>query len=233
MLRAMPKTSLGKPKVGECRITRKSGITYVYERTPQYSRKLHKTVTLSTRLLGKILPGTTEVVATRPRGAKGCRLQGAGARRVHVGLTSILEWAGRESGIDADLRSSLRAGEAEKVLSIARYWLGTGGHALTRMEGWQLTHELPYAFGVSEDVCGDLFKSLGTNEEGIQRYFLARSSRLSAKPVIAYDSTTISLYSTNQLEARRGFDKEHDGRNAIKLLTLYSVKDEEPIAFAK
>lgn len=136
-------------------------------------------------------------------------------------------------GIDADLRSSLRAGEAEKVLSIARYWLGTGGHALTRMEGWQLTHELPYAFGVSEDVCGDLFKSLGTNEEGIQRYFLARSSRLSAKPVIAYDSTTISLYSTNQLEARRGFDKEHDGRNAIKLLTLYSVKDEEPIAFAK
>lgn len=161
----MPKTSLGKPKVGECRITRKGGITYVYERTTQYSRKLHKTVTLSTRLLGKILPGTTEVVATRPRGAKGCRLQGAGARRVHVGLTSILEWAGRESGIDADLRSSLRAGEAEKVLSIARYWLGTGGHALTRMEGWQLTHELPYAFGVSEDVCGDLFKSLGTNEE--------------------------------------------------------------------
>ena len=85
---------------------------------------------------------------------------------------------------------------------------------------------MPYAFGVSEDVCGDLFKSLGTNEEGIQRYFLARSSRLSAKPVIAYDST-------NQLEARRGFDKEHEGLNAIKLLTLYSVKDEEPIAFAK
>lgn len=150
----MPKTSLGKPKVGECRITRKSGITYVYERTTQYSRKLHKTVTLSTRLLGKILPGTTEVVATRPRGAKGCRLQGAGARRVHVGLTSILEWAGRESGIDADLRSSLRAGEAEKVLSIARYWLGTGGHALTRMEGWQLTHELPYAFGVTRTSAG-------------------------------------------------------------------------------
>lgn len=50
----MPKTSLGKPKVGECRITRKSGITYVYERTTQYSRKLYKTVTLSTRLLGKI-----------------------------------------------------------------------------------------------------------------------------------------------------------------------------------
>lgn len=229
----MPKSSSEKTHVSECRITRKSGITYVYERLTQYSKELKRTVTLSTRLLGKILPGATEMVATRPRGAKGYRCQTGGTRRIHVGLTNILEWAGRESGIDADVQSSLRAGEAEKILSVARFWLATDGNALPRLEGWQLTHEPPYTFGISEDVYGELFKSVGINEDAIQRYFRARSSRLSVKPVIAYDSTTISSYSVNQLEARRGFNKDRDGLNTVKLLTLYSVKDEEPVAFAK
>ena len=62
---------------------------------------------------------------------------------------------------------------------------------------------------------------------------MARAGRLSTRPVIAYDSTTISTYSQNQHEARCGFNKEGDGLNAVKLLTLYSVKDEEPIAYAK
>jgi hypothetical protein len=47
-------------------------------------------------------------------------------------------------------------------------------------------------------VYGDLFKSLGCNEDGIQRYFQARAARLNKKAVIAYDSTTISTYSVNQ-----------------------------------
>jgi len=51
--------------------------------------------------------------------------------------------------------------------------------------------------------------------------------------VLAFDSTTISTYSENQSEARRGFNKDGDGLNTIKLLTLYSVKDREPLAFAK
>ncbi|MDD3153498.1 MAG: hypothetical protein PHS41_01415 [Victivallaceae bacterium] len=51
--------------------------------------------------------------------------------------------------------------------------------------------------------------------------------------MIALDSTTVSTYSENQREARQGFNKDRDGLPAIKLLTLYSVKDREPIAFAK
>ena len=87
----------GKPHVGENRITRKNGITYVYERTTQYNPETRKTMTTSTRLIGKILPGETEVVATRRRKPNGCRkAEGLSARR-HVGLTDILEWAGRES----------------------------------------------------------------------------------------------------------------------------------------
>ena len=51
--------------------------------------------------------------------------------------------------------------------------------------------------------------------------------------MLAFDSTTISTYSENQSDARGGFNKDGDGLNTIKLLTLYSVKDREPLAFAK
>jgi transposase len=65
------------------------------------------------------------------------------------------------------------------------------------------------------------------------KYFSSRAARLDKSPVLAFDSTTISTYSENQSEARRGFNKDGDGLNTIKLLTLYSVKDREPLAFAK
>lgn len=223
----------GKSHTGENRITRKNGTTYVYERTTKYNPETRKTMTTSTRLIGKIMPGETEMVATRHRKPNGCRRDETIATRRHVGLTDILEWAGRESHIDQDVKGSFSPGDAAKILSIARYWLGTDGNTLPRLESWQLMHELPYPYGISEDVYGELFNSLGCNEGGIQGYFQSRACRLSTKPVIAYDSTTISTYSQNQHEARRGFNKERDGLDTIKLLTLYSVKDEEPIAYAK
>ena len=223
----------GKVHVGENRITRKNGITYVYERTTRYDQKSRKTLTISTRLVGKIMHGETKMIPTRHRKPNGFRKAGVLAVRRHVGLTDILEWAGRESCIDQDLEESFSAGDAAKIQSIARYWLGTDGSTLPRLEGWQLMHELPYPHGISEDVYGELFKTLGCNEGGIQGFFMARAGRLSTMPVIAYDSTTISTYSRNQHEARRGFNKARDGLDTIKLLTLYSVKDEEPIAFAK
>lgn len=220
----------GKEHVGECRITRKSGITYVYERITRYDQESRKTVTVSSRLKGKILPGETEMVPTRPKKPKGT---GRFTVKGHVGLVELLKWAGKASGVEADLRGCFDAGDSDKVLSLAWYWLGTDGGALSRLEGWQLTHPLPYGESISEDVYSDLFKSLGLNEDGIQRFFSARAGRLSPRPVIAYDSTAVSTYSLNQSEVRRGFYKEHDGLDTIKLLTLYSVRDAAPIAFVK
>ncbi len=119
------------------------------------------------------------------------------------------------------------------MLSIARYWIGSGGNTLPRLESWQVMHPLPYGEGITEDVYGKLFKDVGRNEEGVQCYFSARAARLGESPVLAFDSTIISTYSENQSEARQGFNKDEDGLNTIKLLTLYSVKSREPIAFAK
>jgi len=76
----------------------------------------------------------------------------------------------------------------------------------------------------TEDVYGKLFKDVGRNEGDVQRYFSARAERLGKSPALAFYSTTVSTYSENQSEARRGFNKDSNGLNTIKLLTLYSVK---------
>ena len=50
----------GKQHVGIRRDTRPNGDVYVYERVTGYDAKTQKTKTISTRLLGKILAGTTK-----------------------------------------------------------------------------------------------------------------------------------------------------------------------------
>lgn len=227
----MPRQYSGKIHVSIRHEKRKNGDIYVLERTTQYDREKKLTRTLKTRLLGKIPAGETEMVGTRAKKPNG--FNKTASARQHCGMTDILEWVGRESGIDEDVRSCFSPGDADKMISIARYWLATEGNTLPRLEGWQITHSLPYSHGISEDVYGELFKNLGYQEERIQKYFYCRAGRLSRAPVIAYDSTTISTYSECQNEARHGFNKEHDGLPTIKLLTLYSIKDSEPIAFAK
>lgn len=228
----MAKPITGKTHVGERREKRPNGDIYVYERITAYDEKNRKTYTLSQRLKGKIKAGTQEIVPTRPKKRNGER-GGIDTTRQHTGLTDILEWVGKVSGIDDDVRASFSEGDAEKMLSIARYWIGSGGNTLPRLESWQVMHPLPYREAITEDVYGKLFKDVGRNEEGVQSYFSARAARLGESAVVAFDSTTISTYSENQSEARRGFNKDGNGLNTIKLLTLYAVQACEPIAFSK
>lgn len=229
----MRKRITGKTHVGERRERRPNGDIYIYERITAYNEKTHQSYTLSQKLKGKIKSGTQEMAPTRPKKLKGEKREVIGAQRMHTGLTDILEWVGNTSGIDADVRSSFSDGDAAKILSIVRYWIGTGGNTLPRLESWQVMHPLPYREAMTENVYGDLFKAIGRTEESVQRYFSFRAAHLNKSPVLAFDSTTISTYSENQSDARRGFNKDGNGLNTIKLLTLYSVKDREPMAFAK
>lgn len=224
-----------KTHVGRRVQRQKNGDVYVLERTTKYDPVTKKTRTIAQRLIGKIPAGGTEMVPTRPkRPAAKEPAKDVRSVRLHTGVTDILDFIGRDSGIDEDIRSAFpQKGVADKILSVARYWLATGGQTLPRMASWQAMHETPYAFTMSDDVIGDLFRGIGRDEEGVQRYFRARAGRLGRDAVIAYDSTTVSSYSANQHEARRGFNKDGDGLDTVKLLTLFAVREGEPIAFAK
>lgn len=231
----MSRPYTGKQSTGIRKVKRPNGDIYVYERIIEYDQKIKKTKTVGNKLIGKIRAGESEISPTRPRiNEKIEQVTHVTAERKSIGATDILSWVGKVSGIDDDLEHSfVDGGDAHKIESIARYWVATGGQSLPRMESWQVMHELPYEEGISEDVYGRLFEEVGVNETGVQQYFASRAARLDGKDTIAFDSTTVSTYSGNQREARYGFNKDKDGLPTIKLLTLYSVNNHEPIAFCK
>ena len=56
---------------------------------------------------------------TRPR--KSSKTAGITAMRKTIGAMDILEWIGRESGIDADVLASADRATAQKTISIAMF----------------------------------------------------------------------------------------------------------------
>ena len=61
----------------------------------------------------------------------------------------------------------------------------------------------------------------------------ARANRSPSKSSIAFDSTTVSTYSDNQIEARYGYNKSGDGLKTVKLLTQYCLDTGQPIAYSR
>lgn len=152
--------------------------------------------------------------------------------RVNTGAIDILTMVGKHSGLDAAVRAAYPdGGIADKILSIARYLVATGGDTIHNIDVWQYDHDLPYEFGMSEDVCYDLFESLGYDSTGEQRLF----ERLSAidgpdQQVMAFDSTTVSTYADGlKPMARQGYNKDGDGLDTFKLLSFFSLTNQLPV----
>lgn len=129
---------------------------------------------------------------------------------------NIIDHIGKASGIDAAIYANTDAGTAQKVISLARYLLATDGQSLPGIAAWQYNHPLPYREGISEEVYHRLFNEVGFNESLQQNYFKNRGEALNSGAGIAYDSTTFSTDSENQLEARYGFYKAGDGLKTVK-----------------
>lgn len=233
----MPAKPSGQIKTSIIKKPQKNGDIYILERRTLYDPEKKYTRVLSTRLVSKIPKGSEVPVPTRPkRGKKSVpdeKTEIVPAKRSHVGMMDIIDHIGTVSGIDGAIYSSTDAGTAQKIISLARYLLATNGQSLPGILTWQYNHPLPYEDGITEDVYHNLFVQLGTDESLQQSFFKHRCESLSADDALAYDSSTISTYSENQNEARYGFNKAHDGLKTIKLLTLYSIENRQPVAFTK
>lgn len=236
----MARKPTGKVIKNRAQVPQKNGDIYIYEREYRYNPKTRKTERILNKLVAKIPKGTDKEVPTRPKRKSGgtvddhssqtLQLQ---ASRQHTGLTDILEHVGKISGIDQALFASTDYGTALKIISIARFLVASSGDSLPHIETWQLTHPIPYEEGITEDIYYTLCKNIGRDEILRQCFFRERCRQLGDHPLIAFDSTTQSTYSENQIDARYGFNKDKDGLKTMKYLTLYSVDDRQPIAFAK
>ena len=240
----------GENKTYQVKVKQRNGVYYVYERTERYENgRMHKTG--KDVLVGKILPDDPEgkIVPTRPK-KKRIQMQTetatsvdeqstihhVSASRKHIGSKEILDAIARKNGIEEDIYSLLEEdiGTAQKLISCARFLTCTDGECLSHIETWQLMHPIPYTEGLSKDICHKLTEELGLNEEFRQGLFSRRMLRQKEDVlIVAYDATTVSTYSNNQSDARYGFNKDKDGLKTIKLLSLYSSENNEPLGFAK
>ncbi len=151
----------------------------------------------------------------------------------HVGATDILEWIGKNSGIDEDIRHSTYEGMARKIITVARYCTANPSQNLPRIGKWQRTHPVPCETELSRKNYQVMMEELGEDKQAQMAYFKCRAARAGKSDVLAIDSTTISTYSENLNFARHGYNKDHDGLPTIKLLTAYSLKTNQPIAVIK
>ena len=155
------------------------------------------------------------------------------ATRMHTGMMDIIDFIGRISGIDEDLYAVTDKPTADKIISLARYIVATDGATFPGIEEWMLTHPVPYVYPITEDVYLNLFHDVGLDETLRQSYFKCRFER---EPdlmlIVAYDSSTENSVSKNP-EARVGMNKDHNGKTAVKILVLYSLRTRRPLAFIK
>ena len=258
-----------KVRIKTVRNRTKNGTVYVYERKVRYNPENGYDDVLESRLVGKILPGSEKIIPTRvyrrsngggdgglpPVPPSDGRQGNAEAEdgsvlvvRRHAGLTALLEFAGKATGIDEDVgyaTEESRDGETlppkvaallrDRIISLARFWTGSSGMAVNHVSDWQLTHDLPAV--LSETVCHELCEETGHNEQLIQAYFRRRASREQKGECIAIDSTARSVYSVyeNHPEARfsRGNDKEGKGLPVVKHIVLYSMASGQPLGFSQ
>lgn len=227
----MPRKASGEPKTKRVERRQANGDIYVYEVTTLYDPEKRYNEHVSSKLLGKKSSSGAELLPTRPRKAPGTAA--VTASRKTVGVTDILEWIGRRSCIDDDVLSSADKGTAQKIISIARFWMANPDKTIRRIEEWQISHTIPYKEGMSEDSCYLLMKQLGQNIQVSQKYFGYRASHAPSRASVAVDSTTVSSYSELLNDVRFGYNKDGDGLAAVKLLTLFSLSDHQPIAFSR
>jgi transposase len=233
----MTEIALGEIKTRIVNNKQKNGDIYVFERQTIYDKDKKYNRVVSSKLLSKIPKGSETPIPTRPKKPnfdKSSKSFGEiTASRDHVGMMEIIDHIGFSSGIDDGVYGNTDVGTAQKIISIARYLLATNGQSLPGILTWQFNHPLPYEDGISEDIYHDLFVRVGRDESLQQNFFANRCASIGDRAVLAYDSTTISTYSENQIEARYGYNKDEDGLKTIKLLTLYSIETRQPVAFTK
>lgn len=233
----MPRIASKDPRVITVRVPQKNGDTYIIERKIVYDEKKKYNRVLSSRLIAKIRKDEFTPVPTRPKRGKSAVLEAKvgilTASRMRVGMMDIISHIGAASGIDSAIYGATDLGTGQKIISLARYLLATGGQTLPGILTWQFSHPLPYEHGLSEGIYHELFARIGREESLVQSFFASRVRDLSEKDAIAYDSTTISTWSEGQIEARYGFNKAGDGLRTIKFLSLYSINTRQPIAYTK
>ena len=150
-------------------------------------------------------------------------------RQFH-GATYLLDRIAEKTGIAGDL-GKCYGSLAPQILSIAYYLVIEEGLPLYRFTKWGSTHRHPYGKDIPSQRSSELFGLI--TEESKMDYFKYQAKRHSCDEYLAFDTTSISSYSTLIKQAKYGKNKEGDSLPQINLALLYGEETMLPVYYRK
>lgn len=150
--------------------------------------------------------------------------------RQFYGSTYLLNEICDKTGIAADLGKCFGS-LAPQIMSIAYYLVLEEGQPMYRFHKWGITHRHPYGKDIPSQRSSELFGLI--TEEAKMAYFRYQSKRHGMNEYLAFDTTSISSYSTLIKQAKYGKNKEGDSLPQINLALLYGEESMLPVYYRK
>ena len=150
--------------------------------------------------------------------------------RQFYGATYLLDRICDKTGIAADLGKCFGS-LAPQILSIAYYLILEEGNPLYRFSRWSNSHRHPYGKDIPSQRSSELFGLI--IEDAKMSYLRHQSKRHSCNEYLAFDTTSISSYSTLIKQAKYGKNKEGDPLPQINLALLYGEESMLPVYYRK
>lgn len=216
---------------------KQNGVTYVYEsvgfwdKQKQQARNRRKCIGKLDPKSGEIIPSTKIDLADLLSPAKKPGpLPANECQRSFYGATYLFDAIGEKLGITEDLKKCFPE-TYKQILSIAYYLVMEDRNPMSRFPKWALTHTHPYGKDIPSQRSSELLGSIG--EDAKLNFFLLQGKHRLEKEFLAYDTTSISSYSTSLKQVRYGLNKDNDPLPQINLALLFGESSRLPVYYRK
>jgi transposase len=203
-------------------------ITYAYESVSCWDKEKQQS-RAKRRCIGRVDPGTKEIIPTRKKDKRG-PVPISDASRSFYGATYLFDAIGDKLGTTADLKKCF-PDNYKQILSTAYYLILEDRNPLSRFPKWATTHKHPYGKSIPSQRSSELFASI--TEEAKNQFFRLQGKRRVEQEYWAYDTTSISSYSNCLKQVRYGVNKDHDPLPQINVALLFGEKSNLPFYYRK
>jgi transposase len=214
------------------------GTEYVFDSDSKWNADkqygTHKRTYIGKMVDGVFVPNAKYQLREALEEAKTRRQSGSvpvsASSRLFCGATALLDAIGEKLGITGDLKACF-PNSWKQILSLAYFLILEDRNPLSRFTRWASNHRHPFGENIPSQRSSELFGSIG--EDAKQRFFLAQTRRRMETEYLAYDTTSISSYSTMIKQVRYGKNKDHDRLPQINLALLFGQDSRLPVYYRK
>ena len=217
---------------------KKGNIEYAYKNKAYWDKNKQQSRSIR-KLIGKVDPITNEIIPTRSyvkintkedKVSKKGRVPITQTKRLFYGATYLFDKIGEKINVTADLRTCF-PDAYKKVLSIAYFLILEENNSLSRFSHWQRLHNHPYGEDIISQRSSEFFQSI--TDGARENFFTKQGKRRLEKEYWAFDTTSISSYSSTLKQVKRGFNKENDNLDQINLAMLFGEQSGLPFCYRK